>query len=140
MFMQAVVIEVYLDRLLVIDLDTRQNVIVNTLASRQFRPGNVVNIWYDGIMTNSIPPQINALQITVDQFNGFPPAPPVRPCPPNVCLPNIRPPFIWPPILFPPVGRPPVRPPVGRPPVRPPVGPPPRPPVGRPPNPPGRPR
>ena len=123
MFMQAVVIEVYLDQLLVIDLDTRQDVIVNTLASRQFRPGYVVNIWYDGIMTNSIPPQINALQITVDQSNVFPPAPPVRPCPPNVCLPNIRPPFIWPPILFPPVVRPPVRPP-----------------VGRPPNPPGRPR
>lgn len=116
MFMQAVVIEVRWDHLFVIDLETRQSVNVNTLVARQFRPGDLVNIWYNGVMTNSIPPQIYALRITRAQAGPVPPVlpPPVvrPPCPPNVCLPNVRPPILWPPVILPPV----VRPPVGRPP------------------------
>ncbi|BDF70804.1 hypothetical protein CE91St41_19670 [Oscillospiraceae bacterium] len=136
MFMQAVVIEVQWDHLLVVDLETRQNVIVNTQIARQFRPGDIVNIWYNGAMTKSIPPQIFALRITLAQPGQFPtPPPPVvrPPCPPGGCFPNVLPPILWPPVLFPPV----VRPPVVRPPMRPPM----RPPGGRPPNNrPGRPR
>ncbi len=120
MFMQAVVIEVQRNRLLVLDLETRQNVLVNTPIARQFRPGDFINIWYNGAMTRSIPPQITALRITAAQ-----PSLPM-PCPPNGCAPGIRPPVLWPPILLPPPGRPPA----GRPPDHRPGGP----------NRPGRPR
>ena len=44
MIMQAIVIEVQLGRLLVLDLDTRQQVIVNTSEFRRFRTGDLVNI------------------------------------------------------------------------------------------------
>ena len=110
MFLQAVVIEVQWQRLLVLDLSTRQNVIVNTSLSGQFRPGDIVNIWYSGVMTASIPPQISAISINLVQHGQFPPAP-QPPCPPGGCRP-----VVIPPIFFPPVGRPPFRPPVGRPP------------------------
>lgn len=60
MIMQAVVIEVQWGRLLVLDLDARQRVLVNTPDASRFRPGDTIRIWYDGVMTASIPPQINA--------------------------------------------------------------------------------
>ncbi|WP_186567046.1 hypothetical protein [Lawsonibacter celer] len=112
MLMQAIVIEVQWGRLLVLDLNTRQNVLVNTSDARWFSPGDMVRIWYNGAMTNSIPPQISALSITAVPQNPLPPV--VRPpCPPNVC----RPPVVFPPIFFPPVVHPPFgRPPSGRPP------------------------
>ena len=139
--MQAVVLDVYWERLLVLDLNTRQRVMVLTPDARWFGIGDLVQIWYNGVMTNSIPPQINATRIVAAPQGGF--SPPVRP-------PVFFPPVIFPPVVgpgfclpgfCPPVGRPPVgRPPIGRPPIgRPPVGGPPgnRPPGGGPPG--GRP-
>ena len=88
MIMQAIVIEVQWGRLLVLDLDTRQQVIVNTSEFRRFRTGDLVNIWYNGVMTKSIPPQITALGIIAVQGEMPPLFPPgVAPCPPNVCPP-----------------------------------------------------
>ena len=119
MFMQAVVIEVQWDRLLVLDLETRQNFVVISPEARRFRPGEVVNIWYTDVTTASIPPQITAWSIAPASA-AVPPLPPpvVRPpCPPGFCPPGIRPPGVLPPIIVPPVIRPPViRPPVIRPP------------------------
>lgn len=113
--MRAIVIEVQWQRLLVLDLDARQQVLVNTPDARYFAPGDFVRIWFSGAMTRSIPPQITAIRIVPMQ-------------PPQ----GFRPPVILPPIVVPlPPRRPPVRP-------RPPMG---RPPMGRPPmgNRPGRP-
>ena len=98
MFMQAVVQEVQRDRLLVLDLATRQSVFVNTPAAWRFRPGDRVNIWYTGVMTNSIPPQITALYISPVPPDGLGPAP----CPPGRCPPPFRPPVIVPPVFRPP--------------------------------------
>lgn len=105
MVMQAVVIEVQWDRLLVLDLNTRQKVIVITRDARWWRPGDQINIWYNGSMTKSIPPQIFALSINAASPDTFPPPPGVRP--PNYCPPSICPPVIVPPILLPPFFRPP---------------------------------
>ena len=63
MLMQAVVIEVQWERLLVLDLDTRQTILVNTPDARRFRPGDLIRIRYNGVMANSIPPQISASNI-----------------------------------------------------------------------------
>lgn len=87
MLMQAIVIEVQWGRLLVLDLNTRQNVLVNTSDARWFSPGDMVRIWYNGAMTNSIPPQISAQRIEL--------------------IPAVFPPTVRPPIFFPPVVRPP---------------------------------
>lgn len=65
MTMQAVVLEVQRDRLLVRDCFGKQAVIVHTSNTRQFRPGNRIWILYSGVMTLSIPPQIHALKIIV---------------------------------------------------------------------------
>ena len=125
MIMQAVVIEVQWNRLLVLDLDTRQRVIVNTPNARFYQPGALIRIWYNGAMTNSIPPQISALGITVMPSDDLFPNPPPVPCPQNRCPPMIRPPAVFPPIIRPPLVRPPSppsrpRPPAGpRPPQRP---------------------
>lgn len=105
MFMQAIVIEVQWGRLLVLDLDTRQQVIVITQDANQFRPGDFIRIWYSGAMTRSIPPQIYALRIFSQPWGN--PAP-VRPFPPV-----FRPPF-----HRPPMGRPPHDYPGNRPPRR----------------------
>lgn len=88
MLMQAIVIEVQWGRLLVLDLNTRQNVLVNTSDARWFSPGDMVRIWYNGAMTNSIPPQISALSITAVPQNPLPPV--VRPALPAQCLPAAR--------------------------------------------------
>lgn len=63
MTMQAIVIDVQWDRLLVLDFATRRRFIVITRDARRFRRGNVVRIRYRRMMTNSIPPQIFALSI-----------------------------------------------------------------------------
>lgn len=99
MFMQASVLDVQWGRLLVLDLATRQRVIVNTPDARFFRPGDLVRIWYSGAMTMSIPPQITALNITALQ--------PPTVFPPVVVPPVVRPPIFFPPVVVPPFGRPP---------------------------------
>lgn len=70
MTMQALVIGVQRDRLLVLDFATRQRVIVNTSHARRFREGNIVRIWYNGVMTRSIPPQIYAINIFALPWGG----------------------------------------------------------------------
>ena len=95
-FMQAVVLERQQNRLLVLDLDTRQRVSVNTPMARFFRPGDQVSIWYSGAQTRSIPPQISAQYIVRTSSEDLPPAPP-----------PMRPPQPRPPVFFPPVFRPP---------------------------------
>lgn len=122
MIMNAVVIEVQPGRLLVLDLDTRQRVLVNTPEAWQWHSGDLVRIWYNGSMTRSIPPQISALGIA--------------PAPQSVIPPVAGPPIVGPPVVFPPFFPPVILPPVIRPPMRPPA--PPRPPAG--PRPPSGPR
>lgn len=63
MIMQAFVINVHRDRLSVLDFDSGQRVTVITPNARRFCRGNIIRILYDGRMTNSIPPQIFALNI-----------------------------------------------------------------------------
>ncbi|MBQ2062307.1 MAG: hypothetical protein II458_06490 [Oscillospiraceae bacterium] len=62
--MQARVLRVQRDILLVRDCRTGQNVQVNTSRARRFRAGQKVIIQYSGAMTMSIPPQISAMEIT----------------------------------------------------------------------------
>ena len=62
--MQARVLRVQRDKLLVRDCRTGQNVQVNTNRARRFRVGQRVIIQYNGAMTMSIPPQISAIDIT----------------------------------------------------------------------------
>ena len=62
--MQARVLRVQRDNLLVRDCTTGQNVQVNTNRARRFRVGQRIIIQYNGAMTMSIPPQINATDIT----------------------------------------------------------------------------
>lgn len=54
--MQALVIGVERNRLLVLDFSTRRRVIVNTPSARRFHRGDIVRIRYNGVMTASIPP------------------------------------------------------------------------------------
>lgn len=61
--MLAIVLEVRRGSLLVRDLATGQNVVVNTNNARRFQRGDRIGIWYNGIMTNSLPPQISATRI-----------------------------------------------------------------------------
>lgn len=61
--MQAVVVSVEPNQLLVFDRRNQQRVIVHTKEAGCFHPGNLVRIYYDGVMTRSIPPQINADRI-----------------------------------------------------------------------------
>lgn len=119
MIMQAIVIEVQWNRLLVLDLDTRQRVLVNTPDARFYQPGALVRIWYNGVMTRSIPPQISALRITVMPSDDVSPNPPPAPCPPNRCPPMVRPPVVFPPSVRPPFARPPFPSAGPRPPQRP---------------------
>lgn len=115
MFMQASVLDVQWGRLLVLDLLTRQRVIVNTPDAQWFRPGDLVRIWYSGAMTKSIPPQITALSIAPLSPGGLPPV---------IVPPVVRPPIVVVPPFFPRPGRsgggrphrPPHRGPGGRPP------------------------
>lgn len=92
MIMHAAVLDVQWGRLLVLDRETRQRVVVHTPAANRFQPGDLVRIWYNGVMTNSIPPQISAQRIELI---------------PAVFPPTVLPPVIVPPVFFPPVVRPP---------------------------------
>ncbi len=58
--MEACILEVMCDQLLVRDLSTDQEVLVNTSQSCCFCPCERVVIEYNGAMTLSIPPQISA--------------------------------------------------------------------------------
>lgn len=64
MTMQAIVIKVRPGNLLVFDESMSQTVVVHTPNACRFRVGNCVSIFYSGIMTASIPPQISAIRIT----------------------------------------------------------------------------
>lgn len=70
MTMQALVLGVQRDRLLVLDFATRQRVIVNTPRALRFREGDIVHIRYNGVMTRSIPPQIYAINIFALPWGG----------------------------------------------------------------------
>lgn len=63
MVMIAVVREVRSGNLLVRDRATGQNIVVNTNQTQCIFPGDLVGILYNGVMTNSFPPQISALRI-----------------------------------------------------------------------------
>ena len=64
MLMLATVQEVRLNSLLVRDRAASQEVVVNTRNTRGFSPGDIVRIFYNGVMTQSIPPQISAIGIS----------------------------------------------------------------------------
>lgn len=63
MVMCATILEVNQNDLLVRDNATSQEVVVNTSNVCNLREGNRVKIIYNGIMTRSLPPQINAVRI-----------------------------------------------------------------------------
>ena len=69
--MQALVIGGERNRLLVLDFSTRRRVVVITPNARRFRQGNIVRIRYNGVMTNSMPPQIYAINIFALPGGGF---------------------------------------------------------------------
>ena len=71
LIMRAIVIGVQNDRLFVLDIENRQRVVVITRRARRFRPGNFVRIEFDGIMTNSMPPQIYAQRISLISWNNI---------------------------------------------------------------------
>lgn len=67
--MQATVLRVQCDKLLVFDHAMSQNVLVHTADACRFRVGEHVCIHYSGAMTMSIPPQITATNIsTIPRF------------------------------------------------------------------------
>jgi len=63
MIMNATVLEVFPNRLLVFDHATSQEVLVHTRAARRFSIGNQVRITHNGVMTLSLPPQITATSV-----------------------------------------------------------------------------
>lgn len=63
MVMIATVERVGWDRLIVRDRRNFQRVIVNTRDTRCIFPGDIVSIFYNGVMTRSYPPQIFAIRI-----------------------------------------------------------------------------
>lgn len=63
MLMIATVRAIRFNSLLVRDRATSQNIVVNTRNTRGFFPGDIISILYNGVMTNSIPPQIFAIRI-----------------------------------------------------------------------------
>lgn len=69
MTMQATVLRVQCDNLLVFDRAMSQTVLVHTADACHFRVGDYVCIRYSGAMTMSIPPQITATNIsTIPRF------------------------------------------------------------------------
>ena len=70
MTMRATVLNSQCDRLLVLAHETNQTVRVVYPDSCRFRPGNLVCIRYNGIMTASIPPQIAGDRITLIPWFG----------------------------------------------------------------------
>jgi len=65
MTMQATVLRVQENALLVFQHATSQRILVHTAEACRFRVGDVVCIQYSGAMTFSIPPQITAINIRV---------------------------------------------------------------------------
>lgn len=63
MTMHATVLRIQKGDLLVRDHRNAQEVIVHTRFARRFRVGDRVLIFYNGIMTMSLPPQITAGRI-----------------------------------------------------------------------------
>lgn len=63
MFLLATVREVNRSNLLVRSVANGQDIVVITNNARCFSVGDRVGIWYNGIMTRSMPPQISALRI-----------------------------------------------------------------------------
>lgn len=61
--MTATVLEVQCCDLLVCDVCTHQKVLVHANNACTFRCGECICIHYNGIMTNSLPPQISAHHI-----------------------------------------------------------------------------
>ncbi|MDE6005180.1 MAG: hypothetical protein K2G88_07315 [Oscillospiraceae bacterium] len=61
--MIATVLEVNADSLLVCDCKTNQEVLVFTNCACNFQVDDKIMIIYNGIMTRSLPPQINAIKI-----------------------------------------------------------------------------
>lgn len=74
MTIDATVLEVYNDRLLVRDLRNNQEIMVNFRDARRFSPGDIIRIIFNGQMTLSIPPQITAISIQRIQRPITPPA------------------------------------------------------------------
>ena len=68
--MRATVLNSQCDRLLVLDHETNQTVRVVYPEACRFRPGNLVCIRYNGIMTASSPPQIAGDRITLIPWFG----------------------------------------------------------------------
>lgn len=63
MTMCATVLRVQNGELLVCDHCTHQRIVVHSLATSCFQPGDRVRIEYDGAMTRSIPPQLTAQHV-----------------------------------------------------------------------------
>ncbi len=63
MLMIAIVREVRPRSLLVRDRATGQTVIVHVNQTCCFFIGDIVSIWYNGVMAQSFPPQITAMRI-----------------------------------------------------------------------------
>lgn len=63
MTIDATVLEVYNNRLLVRDLSNQQEILVHFRNALGFTPGDTVRIIFNGRMTFSIPPQIVAFSI-----------------------------------------------------------------------------
>ena len=86
MIMNAAVIQVRPENLLVRDLSNNQEVMVHFRNSNRFSAGDHVRITYDGKMTLSIPPQITASSIQLNRPSN-PPRPPRPPQPPQPPIP-----------------------------------------------------
>lgn len=82
-YINAIIIRINSNNILVRDLETNQEILVHFRNSRQFRPGERVEIEFNGQMTHSIPPQITATSIKRIQQ----PAPPA-PTPPSQSRPT----------------------------------------------------
>lgn len=76
-FINAIIIRINANNILVRDLDTNQEILVHYCNSRQFRLGERIRIEFTGQMTLSLPPQISAISI---QRIGQPAPPPPPPC------------------------------------------------------------
>lgn len=68
--MFATVQEVNTDSLLVCDKATNQEVLVFTKCACCFEVNDKIMIIYNGIMTRSLPPQINAIKISKLPFSN----------------------------------------------------------------------
>jgi len=75
MTIDATVIEVYNNRLLVRNLSNQQEILVHFRNALRFTPGDTVRIIFNGRMTFSIPPQIVASSIQSIRHPSTPPPP-----------------------------------------------------------------